>query len=322
MKTLLKAIVISTVLTLTRSSAASAFPIVPLTSEKAGTSSLFADSTLPETFDETVTTYGVVNPSSGIEWRITIRQPRLAMTPAPLPAIIMYPGGTSDSSLFDSGTDSASRLASFGFNVVTLDPEGRGETRGIENHNGSIDQDGLIAVAEFVKTLDFVDADRVGFFTNSYGVTAAAGALARHPDLKVRFLIDWEGPADRNDTAGCDGGTGHLADVAACDDEAFWSEREAVRFLPEITVPYVRMQSVENHVPNDTVHALAMVDAATSGTSPWTALNANDANVMYDLGMAEWARSELMLPEEETRYDTTRFIAAFAKRVLMESLPR
>ena len=42
----------------------------------------------------------------------------------------------------------------------------------------------------------------------------ASGVLSRYPDLPIKFLSDYEGPANRDDTAGCDGsGLGHLDEV-------------------------------------------------------------------------------------------------------------
>lgn len=59
------------------------------------------------------------------------------------------------------------------------------------------------------------DSSLVAIATNSFGVTMAAGALVNHTDLGVDVLVDWEGPADGNDTGGCDGEHlgGHLYGV-------------------------------------------------------------------------------------------------------------
>jgi hypothetical protein len=125
----------------------------------------------------------------------------------------------------------------------------------------------------------------------------AAGVLARHPDVPVAFLIDWEGPADRNDTGGCDEHqTGHLARIAACDDEAFWSEHEALTFISQIAVPYQRLQTENDHAQPDTSHAIAMVNAAMNGGVPWVRLNDLEPHQTFDA-----ANPPPMLPEEMDR---------------------
>ena len=86
---------------------------------------------------------------------------------------------------------------------MIFDPDGRGLSVGVEDYDGFIHQDGLAEIIRFSASLPEVDPERIGVISFSYGVTMAAGALARYPDLPVRFLIDMEGPADRNDTGGC-----------------------------------------------------------------------------------------------------------------------
>ena len=99
----------------------------------------------------------------------------------------------------------------------------------------------------------------------------------------MAFLIDWEGPANRNDTGGCDSsGTGHLQDVASCTDEAFWAQREASTFISQIRVPYQRIQSEKDHVQPDNAHAILMVNNAVNGGVPWVRLNDYPPNQTYD----------------------------------------
>ena len=91
-------------------------------------------------------------------------------------------------------------MADKGVAIVVFDPDGRGPSEGVDDDNGHLQQDGLAAVIEYAATLAEVDESRIGLVSYSYGVTMAAGALARYPNLPVLFLIDWEGPANRNDT--------------------------------------------------------------------------------------------------------------------------
>jgi len=121
-------------------------------------------------------------------------------------------------------------MADNGFAIVVFDPDGRGRSEGVDDDNGHLQQDGLAAVIEYAATLPEVDGSRIGLVSYSYGVPMAAGALARYPNLPVLFFIDWEGPANRNDTGGYDEDhTGHLQGHP-CDDENYWRQREASRF--------------------------------------------------------------------------------------------
>jgi pimeloyl-ACP methyl ester carboxylesterase len=167
--------------------------------------------------------------------------------------------------------------------VVVFDPDGRGRSDGEEDNNGFIHQDALAAVIRYAADHPLSDDQGIGLVSYSFGITMSSGALARHPDLPVLFLIDWEGPADRNDTGACDeAGVGHLGDVASCSDEVFWAEREAQTFIGQVPFPYLRLQSEVDHVQPDVGHAIRMVNAAVSGASTWVRLNELPVNQTYD----------------------------------------
>jgi pimeloyl-ACP methyl ester carboxylesterase len=171
-----------------------------------------------------------------------------------------------------------------GYLVVLFDPDGRGSSEGFEDNNGFIHQDGLAAVIRFADEHRLSDGAGIGLISYSFGITMCSGALARHPDLPVNFLVDWEGPADRNDTGGCDeANVGHLGEIASCDDESFWAEREAQAFIGQVEVAYLRLQSEIDHVQPDVLHALRMVNAAVEGASPWVRLNELPPNQIFDL---------------------------------------
>jgi pimeloyl-ACP methyl ester carboxylesterase len=227
----------------------------------------------------------VVNPASGARLFVQVLTP-LDWDGAPLPALVLIPGGSGDGSHFTQQIQRLRPLFDAGFALVVFDPDGRGRSEGEEDDNGFIHQDGLAAVITYAAGLPEVDAARIGVVSYSYGITMAAGTLARRPDLPVRFLIDWEGPADRRDTGGCDADhLGHL-DVP-CDDDAFWSQREAAAFAHGLRLPYLRLQSAQDHVQPDNNHALLMIANATaaeyggSGQAPWTRLNNLAPNTVY-----------------------------------------
>ncbi len=246
----------------------------------------------------------VTNPTSGATLAVYVERPTTAGL-GRLPALVLVPGGRGAASSFlrpAPGGSEAAQLAAQGFVVAAFDPDGRGASGGGEDDNGSIHQDGLAAVVRYVAALPDVDPARVGLVSYSYGVTMAMGALARYPDLPVLFYIDWEGPANRHDTGGCDADRlGHLQD-RACDDEAFWSEREASTFALLINVPYLRLQSRDDHVQPDNDHALLLIANATAveyggnGHSPWTRLNDLEPNrVFSEANPPVWPAKDLDL---------------------------
>ncbi|MEJ5310608.1 MAG: alpha/beta fold hydrolase [Anaerolineae bacterium] len=240
--------------------------------------------------------YTVINPISGAALKVYVTRPPQSGG-APLPALVLVPGGSGDSRSFRKPRGEAQAFAQAGYVVVVFDPDGRGQSGGKEDYNGFIHQDGLAEIIRFAATLPGVDASRIGLVTYSFGITMGAGALARHPDLPVAFLLDWEGPANRNDTGGCDGtGMGHLQQVASCSDETFWAQREASTFIGQIRVPYQRIQSEQDHVQPDNTHAILMVNNAVNGGVPWVRLNDLPPNQTYDP-----ANPPAMLTEEQER---------------------
>jgi pimeloyl-ACP methyl ester carboxylesterase len=240
--------------------------------------------------------YRVANPASGTSLYVHVTTPAGSGVSL-LPTVVLVPGGSGDSAKFRAPQGEAAILAQAGYLVVVFDADGRGQSAGQEDYNGFIHQDGLAAVIEFAASLPNADPQRIALVSYSYGITMASGALARHPDLPVKFLIDWEGPADRDDTGGCDAGSlGHLKDVASCTDEAFWAQREASAFIAQIRVPYQRIQSEEDHVQPDNAHAILMVNNAVAGGVPWVRLNDLPPNQAY-----EAANPPAMLPENQSR---------------------
>jgi pimeloyl-ACP methyl ester carboxylesterase len=226
-------------------------------------------------------TYWMVNPASGAKLFVVVSYPE-GGGDSPLAAIIMIPGGLGAKDL-ENGTDSDTvRLAAAGYAVIQFDADGRGSSGGNEDYNGFVHQDGLAALILAAGQIPRVDPARLGVISRSYGVTMAAGTLGRHPDLPVRFYIDWEGPADRYyTTSGCTG-VNHGIEWPACSDSAFWSEREAVNFIGSARIPYQRIQSAKDHVQSTNAHAVDMINAAVRGGVPWVRLNDGPVNQTYD----------------------------------------
>lgn len=230
----------------------------------------------------------IINPTSGASLSVTVFIPESWDRSSSLPALILVPGGTGNSRDFTqnnpSGVSMVSAINDAGLIAVIFDPDGRGLSTGIEDHGGYIQQDGLAALVHQIASLQAVNSRKVGIVTLSYGITMGSGALARYPDLPVQFLIDWEGPANRDDTGGCDeDNIGHLSAIAACDDHNFWSEREAANFIGKISVPYQRIQGAKDHVQPDQAHTVLMINNAVKGSCPWVRLNDEQPNQIYSL---------------------------------------
>lgn len=259
--------------------------------------------------------YTVTNPSSGAALYVAVFYPDNWDGQSKLPTLVLVPGGSKDSSSFvnrpPKGSSTVEVINQAGYVAVIFDPDGRGRSGGTENYDGFIHQDGLAEVIRFAATLPGVDPAKIGLVTYSYGITMGAGALARYPDLPVKFLIDWEGPANRNDTGGCDSArVGHLKNVASCSDEAFWAEREAATFIGRIRVPYQRLQSQTDHAQPDTVHAVLMVNNAVAGGVPWVRLNNEAPNQTYDP-----AHPPAMFPDEILDRRTDQWIVKYAQEL-------
>ncbi|MSP54340.1 MAG: hypothetical protein EXR69_01840 [Myxococcales bacterium] len=167
----------------------------------------------------------------------------------------------------------AGELAGAGYTVLVYDPAGRGLSWGEEDFGGPEHQDD---VRVGVRALQG-SCSQVGLLSLSLGVAAAVGAASRWPELGLAFVVDWEGPCDREIiTAG-----GSLLVPAAghsLSDDAYWNPREAVRQMAGLSCPYIRLQALPDHAqPAEVRHAMRMAhaahDAASRGTLPWFQLN-------------------------------------------------
>jgi hypothetical protein len=69
--------------------------------------------------------------------------------------------------------------------------------------------------------------------------------------------------------------------MAPCENETFWSEREAETFITQVRVPYQRLQFESDHARDDSNHSVIMVNAAVYGGAPWVRLNNYPPNQTY-----------------------------------------
>lgn len=228
----------------------------------------------------------VENPNSGSNLAVHVLTPA-DWDGAPLPTLILVPGGIGDSSDFMREGRSAQDMADEGFTVVIFDPEGRGASGGEEDLNGFVGQDGLTQIVRTIAARSEVDPERIGLVSYSFGVTLASGTLARFPELPIVFFIDWEGPANRvyttHDCSADAPGIGSTTGMAPCEDDEFWGEREAETFIASVLVPYQRIQFENDHSQETPEHAVVMVNAAVAGDPPWVRLNDDPPNTVYAL---------------------------------------
>jgi hypothetical protein len=255
-----------------------------------------------------------------------IVQPVPALYPGQrFPALIAIPGGIGPGAPL-ADNPGYRGLAAEGFVVVVFNAEGRGtgqpgnlRSQGTENCNGFIHQDDLKAVIDYAHARPNVVGDNIGVMTSSYGITMGAGCLGRYATLPVKYLIDNEGPSDNYVTSfepwALDSDPnndrhqsayqmfGHwsvLRDPSAA-NQAWWSQREATRFIGQVRCRYLRVQAEWDHAQPPNVqwpgfdyyplwypgkHTVDMVNLATQGRAAWTRVNAasigNPPNQTYD----------------------------------------
>jgi len=207
-----------------------------------------------------------------------------------VPGVVFVPGGTGFGSEFDT-TGLPDGIASDGFAFLHFDPDGRGRSGAYpENYDGHVHQDGMHACLSLLAGRNYVDTSRLGVYSRGYGITMASGMIARHPEPRVKFLLGFEGPADRDQSCLDSGG---FVPVPA-DSDAFWQEREAARFMKQVPGAYLRMQPNTDRNPKlrDGRHAIQLIDSATAaayggaGISVWTRVNdavMNPPNRVYTL---------------------------------------
>lgn len=198
----------------------------------------------------------------------------------PWPGVLLCPGTADPGSVFEGWTQplNAAELAATGRAVMYFDPAGRGESWGAEDYGGPEHQDNVRVFLLHLAGLPQVDPDRVGVVSISLGLSMACGALARWGDeLPAKFLIDWEGPCDREIiTAG-----GKIMAPAlghSLRDDVYWRPREGARHVGSLRCGYHRIQSIRDHAqPGELRHAERMIRAASEGDLPWFHLNDHPA---------------------------------------------
>lgn len=261
----------------------------------------------PESYATATREIWITEPTSGVALYTRILEPEPVLPGRKFPAVIVVPGGLGD------GAPQVDRieyqeLAARGFVVVGFNAPGRGRglpgnltSGGTEDCNGFAGQDALVAIIRTIAALPQVDVGNLGVQSGSYGVTMAAGALGRYPDLPVEYLVDLEGPSNNRITTFYYGPEERpmcehpstVSDPSAA-NLAWWQEREAYRFIGAFRGAYLRIQAEIDHAqpPGIYEHTLEMNNVAVGGGVPWVRVNGpevgNPINVIYDETLPAW----------------------------------
>ncbi len=175
----------------------------------------------------------------------------------------------------------AAEVARLGCVVMTFDPAGRGQSWGEEDFGGPEHQDEVCVALRRLGQDAEVDASRLGIVSISLGVAMAVGGAAQC-DVPLSWLLDWEGPCDREIITA--GGT-IMAPAAGhtLDDDVYWLPREAARHVGQLACGYVRLQGERDHAqPDEKRHAIRMIRAAAAGKLPWFQLNDHPRGTVPD----------------------------------------
>jgi hypothetical protein len=197
------------------------------------------------------------------------------------------------------------------------------EFRSWEDGLGYAGQDAICLVLRHLLALAEVDKDNVGIVTFSFGIVGATGALARHEDLKVKFLIDWEGPSGPQNLPWVPPGH-RIVRTHPATDQKFWSQRTASEFIKKVRCYYLRLQAEEDHVQSlgQNEHAIEMLNNATDGLCPWTRCNDNQPHIRYDQQHPE-KESGKWFPGKPLRVDMEKRILQYvAEMTRMAPLKR
>lgn len=187
----------------------------------------------------------------------------------PFPAVVLCPDrrdGASALTVTGESPVTADEIAALGVACLRFDPAGRGESWGEEDDGGPEHQDEVAAAVRLLAARSDIDAARIGLVGLGAGSVMAIGAAAL-AGAPVAWVLDWEGPSDRE----LNGLGGH---PPAADDDTFWTPRSPVEHIGSLPCGYVRLQSEQDHGrPDEVRHALRMGAAAAAGTLPWFQIN-------------------------------------------------
>ena len=189
------------------------------------------------------------------------------------PAVVLCPdhGEGIEAQLSARSFADPRELAATGAVVAVFDPAGRGQSWGEDDFGGPEHQDNVVQVVLHLQSLPEVDRSRVGLLAIGAGNQAALGA-ARTLGAGLAWLIDYEGPADRETSAAIYGADHACKGV---DDATWWADRAPATLIAGARCGYLRLQAEEDHRANDELrHAQRMLHAAAQNTGlRWIQIN-------------------------------------------------
>ncbi len=187
-----------------------------------------------------------------------------------LPGVVLCPDQNDgmEALLAGEAPVSPAGLCRLGFAVLVFDPAGRGASWGEEDQGGPEHQDNVAVAWRTLSEVSRVDAARVGIVglgAGSFMAVGAAASLGTAP----HWVLDWEGPADR-DTVVSTQGDG----VLGTDDETWWRDRAASGLVRRLMCPYARLQAEDDHTcPGELRHALRMMWSCDEAGLAWFQIN-------------------------------------------------
>lgn len=192
-----------------------------------------------------------------------------------LPGVLLIPGLAGAGTSFDrmSALISADEVAALGCVCVHFDPPGLGRSWGEYDYGGPACRAATLAALEFLSRIPRLHG-ALGVVAISLGVASGVHVVAEHGQrLGVEWLLDWEGPCDRQVITSF-GTIMKPAMGHGLDDDAYWMPREAVRHVGRLGCRYLREQAGADHAQGAyTTHAIDMVNAAVDGGCPDVWLN-------------------------------------------------
>ncbi len=196
----------------------------------------------------------------------------------PQPAVVICPDhgeGMAASRSAQSVADPR-ELARAGVTVAVFDPAGRGDSWGEDDHGGPEHQDNVVQVVLHLLSLPEVRPCGVGLVAIGAGNQAALGAATALGD-RVAWVLDYEGPADRETNAAL---YGEDHPSRGADDTTWWAERSPSTLIRAARCGYLRLQAEEDHRLGDELrHAQRMIAAAAQSDGlRWLQLNDHPFN--------------------------------------------
>ncbi len=176
----------------------------------------------------------------------------------PWPALVWVGDGASGLSdaIDPTAPFTAPEAAALGRVVVALDLAGRGDSTGEDDHGGPEHADNVGCAARYLASRADVDSQRIGLVGLGLGAPVCIAAAAA--GAPVAWVLDWEGPVDRET----------LLSVSpdaplGVDDDTWWRDRDTLGQLGRLDCGYVRLQSEDDHGnPEELRHAQRAVFAA------------------------------------------------------------